>query len=238
MVSLPLRLSGSAALPLLSALFCLSAPLRASDTLFFEDFSGDLYTHWNLFGDPLPVRCDSMGLPPPCFDNNGDTMYTSGAISRASYHCAGGLVLESDMYVTSNPRGAWISGSLGFAFTDRVVYGTSGVPSYHIGITYAYLGEKNWGNPHLQGLIRFIVKCEEERDEVMTPHFNDFLDGWHRFRIEIDPDMTVSFHLDDSLAYVSVLELPPGGDSLSIVLGDRSNSWGRVYHDNVIVRRP
>lgn len=232
------RLSGSAALPLLCALSCLTAQLRASDTLFVEDFSEDLYTHWNLFGDPLPIRCDSMGLPPPCFDNNGDTMYSSGIISRASYDCSGGLVLESDMYVTSNPRGAWISGKLGLAFTDLLVYGTSVTPPYHIGVNYSYHGERDWMSPHLQGYIQFMVNNGEETDALRIPHFNDFLDGWHRFRIEIDTDMTVSFHLDDSLTYVSSLSLSPGGDSLSVFLGERSNSWGRVYHDNVIVRRP
>lgn len=238
MVGLSHRSGVAAALPLLSALLFLTAPIRAFDTLFTEDFSGDLRSNWNLFGDPLPIRCDSMGLPPPCFDNNGDTMYSSGAVSRASYQCEGGLVLEVYMYVTSNPRGAWISGSLGFAFADRLVYGTSGTPPYHIGISYSYHGERDWMSPHLQGLITFMVDNGEERDEVKIPHFNDFLDGWHRFRIEIDSDMTVSFHLDDSLAYASDLKLAPVGDSLSIILGDRSNSWGRVFHDNVTVRRP
>ena len=79
--------------------------------------STDLEKRWTLFGSPLPRISIKMGNPSPCFNNNGDESYGSGALSKRTFDYTNGLVIESDMYVTSNPNGCWISASMGFAKT-------------------------------------------------------------------------------------------------------------------------
>lgn len=220
-------------LPLLLAFHSFS-----SDTLFTEDFTGGLEVNWLLFGDPLPVICDSMGTPPPCFDNNGDTMFSSGAISRRSFDFSGGLVLESDVYVTSNPRGAWISATLGLDAVQGRDYGIEGMDPPLLRLGYSYAGEAQWHTPHLQGILVAGIRGGGEEDQLKAYHRNEFLDGWHRFRIELRPDMTAVFYIDSVRVLETVTPLAVEEDSLSIVLGARSSSWGKVYHDNIVLWRP
>ena len=219
-------------------LLLLSFDTLSSDTLFTEDFTGDLGENWLLFGDPLPVICDSMGMPPPSFDNNGDTMFSSGAISRNSFDFSGGLVLESDIYVTSNPRGAWITASLGLDFIRNRDYGIDGMDPPLLRIGYSYAGEANWRAPHLQGILVAGLRGCGADDQLSLYHCNEFLDGWHRFRIELRPDMTALFYIDSVEVFETVTPLPVEDDSLSIVIGSRSSSWGKVYHDNILIWRP
>ncbi|MCK4505223.1 MAG: hypothetical protein KAW14_06380 [Candidatus Aegiribacteria sp.] len=208
-----------------------------AEILLMDDFSEDLDDRWILFGEPLPILCDSMGLPPPSFDNNGDTMYSSGAFSRESFEYAGGLVLECDMYVTSNPRGAWISGRIGLDQVNEKEYGPSGAEIPEITMSYNYCGEANWGCPHLQGEINVSLRTSSDSlDSHVLVHRNEFLDSWHRFRIVLEPDLRASFYIDSIHIYTTELNLPPDLGPLSIYLGDRSNSYGRVFHDNLVLR--
>ena len=68
--------------------------------------------------------------------------------------------------------------------------------------------------------------------------YNDSLNSWHRYKIILEPDMTVSFNVDSLLLHESNLEFPPDQGQLSVMIGDRSSSWGRVYHDNLMLTRP
>jgi hypothetical protein len=209
----------------------------AGEVLMEEDFSGPLRDGWILYGEPLPMRCDSAGLPAPCFDNNGDTMYDSGALSRDSWDYSEGLVLECDMYVTSNERGAWIAGTLGLAVAEDVEYGQDGISPVMIRLCYNYLGEANWACPHLQGqLLADITLPDGSKDEFELVHLNDYMDEWHRFRIVIEEDLTVSFYVDSLLMRRTEESIPPGLGEMSVVLGNRSNAWGRVFHDNILLR--
>lgn len=208
------------------------------DILFEEDFSGELSIKWTLFGDPLPVNSDSMGLPPPSFNNNGDNLYNSGAISRESFDYSGGLVLECDMYIPSNERGAWISGIIGFGFT-REDRGIDGVSQSDITLGYSYLGEANWLRPHLQGTLRTVCNLPDGSKEMFERyHFNQCLDSWHRYSIVIGSDMTVSFYVDSILMHSTELALPGDIGGMVVVLEGRSGAWGRVFHDNVVLIRP
>jgi len=223
--------------PALLALLAMPSRAAPGRVLFEDGFSEPLERNWILFGDPLPVRRDSIGLPPPCFDNNGGTMYDSGALSRESWDYSQGLVLECDMFVTSNQRGAWIAGCLSFVLQDSISYGPDGLDHYFIRLSYNYCGEANWSCPHLQGqMIATMFLPDGTREQKEYLHFNEYLDGWHRFRIAIDRDMFVSFFVDSLLLYRTEHTVPEGLGGLSIVIGNRSNHWGRVYHDNLVLR--
>jgi len=211
--------------------------IAIGETLLEEDFSGPLQEGWILFGEPVPMLCDSAGLPAPCFDNNGDSMYDSGVLSRESWDYSEGLVLECDMFVTSNERGAWISGLLGLAIADEVECGQDGISPVLLRVCYSYLGEANWSCPHLQGQIAVDMSLPDgSRDQFELLHFNDYLDEWHRFRIVIEEDLRVSFYIDSLLIRRTEASIPPGLGEMSVVLGIRSGSWGRVFHDNILLR--
>ncbi len=226
----------AAAVPCL--LMALNPGHALGSILFEECFSGPLSRNWTLFGEPLPMICDSMGLPPPSFDNNGDTMYNSGAISRESFDYTGGLVLECDMYLTSNERGAWIHGTLGWSYTPEG-RGVDGATSFDIFLSYSYKGEADWWQPHLQGTLDARVRYPDGTQERHRRfRVNEYLDSWHNYRIVIEEDLRVAFLVDSSLFFRTEAALPPDLGDMVIVLGDRSNAWGRVFHDNIVVRTP
>lgn len=238
MVSLPLRLSGSAALPLLSALFCLSAPLRASDTLFVEDFSGNLSSNWIFFGDPPPRIEDSLGLPPPAFLNNGDAVRGSGAVSREIFRLGPGFFVECDIYLSCHERGTWVTARLEIVTPGFRNEGNS--RDYSIArMDLSYSGEMDWSCPHRQAVLS--VGCFHDPDtrfNLQTIHQNQLLDGWHKFRMGINEDRTVSYFIDDSLWCVSPISIPDTVANVRIKLGDRSSDWGIALHDNILVCGP
>jgi len=219
-------------------LACFTTGSYGSGILLEEDFSGDISTGWTLFGEPLPVICDTAGLPAPSFDNNGDNLYNSGCISRMGFDYLGGLVVECDMYVPSNERGAWISGLLGLAYPDED-QGIDGEVQADITIGYSYLGEANWLRPHLQGTLNLFLGLPDGRKERLEYlHFNECLDSWHRFGIVIERDLTVSYYVDSMLVHSTELVLPEDLGELAVVLQGRSGAWGRVFVDNLLVYVP
>jgi hypothetical protein len=127
------------------------------EILLQEDFSQPITGNWTPYGEPPPLFSDSTGLPHPSFDNNGDTFYNSGAISRKAFDYSKGLVLECDMYVTSNERGAWITGTMGFSRITETL-GEDGSTLTDIAISYLYLGEADWQRPHMQGGLMARVR--------------------------------------------------------------------------------
>ena len=221
-----------------TAVLILTGHFSFAEILLEDDFSGNLSDNWMLYGDPQSFICDSLGLPAPCFDNNGDALYNSGVFSKISWSSSDGLGLECDMYVTSNERGAWISGMIGldYSLEDQ---GDDGAPPSDIVLTYCYCGEADWAQPHLQGVLYANVRFPDgSKDKISFNHFNEFLDSWHRFRIVIELDRTISFYVDSLLVHETESALPSDLGVLSVVLGLRSNEWGRVYHDNLILRTP
>lgn len=233
------RLPGRCFHPILvkvTAMLILTGHFSLAEILLEDDFSGNLSDNWMLFGDPQPFICDTLGLPAPCFDNNGDAHYNSGVFSKISWSSSNGLVLECDMYVTSNERGAWISGMIGldYSLEDQCEEGSNPAD---ISLAYCYCGEADWACPHLQGSLYAVVRFPDgSKDNVSFNHFNEFLDSWNRFKIVIELDRTISFYVDNVLVHETEFALPPDLGALSVVLGLRSNEWGRVYHDNLVLR--
>jgi|GEM_PF-1534419 len=212
--------------------------LNAEDVIFQDDFSsGDLEENWIFYGDPLPEIMDTLGLPPPSFHNNGDTMWGSGVISRRQFDISDGLVMECDMFLSCDERGTWVSATMGVVtpgFRNEQDGGESRIAE----LNYGYNGELAWMRPHLQGLLRFVA-CVEGRTErfcVQMYHQNHLLDGWHNFMIEICTDRSVNYYIDDSLYCCSPQPIPDTLRTVRVQLGNQSSDWGTALHDNVTVR--
>jgi len=209
-----------------------------AEILLQDDFSGDLSENWVVFGDPLPYIDSISGSPPPSFCNNGDSMYGSGVVSREVFAVEGGLVLEADIYIDCEERGTWVTAALSFVLPWHLSEDTNRSGGI-ITTAFAYYGELNWGRPHLGGFIMVIMEDSMGgRFHQEFPHLDHLLAGWQRFAVRIAPDRTVSWTVNDSLISVSSEPLPLRFDSLRVLLGDRSSSWGIALHDNVILRRP
>ncbi len=216
-----------------------SASAAASDTLFVDDFSlGRLESNWMLFGDPQSKIIDSLGIQPPCFDNNGDSMWSSGAVSRKTFSTENGLVIQCDMYLSCDERGTWVTACL-----KVVTPGFSGERTgddYGLAaITLAYNGELSWQRPDLQTTLRFSYPSGRLPGYSELYRRNCLLDGWHRYRIEIVPDEPVNYFIDDSLCFTSPDVFPEEQKEVRVALGNRSvTDWGIALHDNIIVYAP
>ncbi|MCK4806435.1 MAG: hypothetical protein KAT09_02250 [Candidatus Aegiribacteria sp.] len=212
--------------------------LNASDTLFMDDFSGNLSQNWIMFGDPLPRILDSLGLPPPCFNNNGDSMAGSGVITREVFEIGEGLGIECDMYLSCDKRGTWVTASLYFITPDYI--NDRSQSGYTIAtLAFSYSGEMDWTSPHLQGVLTFnCFHDQENKSSIQLYHQNDMLDGWHRYRMEITEHSMVNYFIDDSLYCTSTVSVPDTAEHVRIQLGNRSSVWGIALHDNLIVYRP
>ncbi len=223
---------------LLSMMLSLNS-LHAGDTLFVDDFSsGELERNWIFYGDPQPRILDSLGLPAPCFNNNGDSMYGSGAVSRSVFEIAEGLIVECDMYLECSDRGTWVTASLGIATPG---FRNSRTPSdYSVAcFDLSYSGELDWARPHLQTILKMITGDGAVSSFLIEQyHQNHLLNSWHNYRIEIGADLQVTFFIDDSLAAHSNVQIPDTVNTVRIHLGDRSSDWGIALHDNLIVYRP
>ncbi|OPL17795.1 MAG: hypothetical protein AVO35_07915 [Candidatus Aegiribacteria sp. MLS_C] len=212
-------------------------PATSGETLLLDDFSSSaLSERWFFYGDPLPMTVDSLGLPAPAFCNNGDSNVGSGAVSRETFQLGAGFFAECDVYLTCLERGTWVTACLEIV-TPGFRQGDSTEEEYCIArIDLSYSGELDWAAPHRQAVIS--LSCRRSPEESFAQqyyHQNQLLDGWHRFRLEINDDLTVSYLIDDSLWCVSSVAVPDTTRTVRIRLGDRSSSWGIALHDNVRV---
>ncbi len=211
----------------------------AADTLLADDFSsGELESNWIFYGDPRPRILDSLGIPPPCFNNNGDAMAGSGIITREVFEIAEGLGIECDMYLSCEPRGTWVTASLYFITPDYI--NDRSQSGYTVAaLSFSYDGEMAWSCPHLQGVLYFnCFHDHENKFSIQLPHQNELLDGWHRFRMEINEHRIVNYFIDDSLYCSSTVSIPDTSEHVRIQLGNRSSDWGIALHDNLLVYRP
>ncbi len=213
--------------------------LQAADTLFVECFSsGALEPNWILYGDPQPVILDSLGLPPPCFLNNGDSMYGSGVFSREVFKIGEGLRVECDMYLECAERGTWVTAALAIVtpdFRDERTQRDFNIARMDI----FYSGELDWATPHRQCVLQLVSGDYEGANfRFEQYHQNQLLNNWHTYSIEINADRLVSFFIDDSLIVSSPVMIPDTVETVRVQLGDRSSDWGIALHDNLVVYRP
>lgn len=225
---------------ILFILFFSSITLNHSfaEILFTDDFStGNLATNWIFYGDPQSLIMEDLGNPAPCFNNNGDEMYGSGVVSREVFNIEDGIVLESDMYISCDERGAWVAGVIGFAQSGFRGSNSQDAQTLAV-LSFLYSGEKNWQMPHLQCALMLYCRQEDEAPFIHELlHQNQYLDGWHRFRMELTEDRIVHFYVNDSLLISTPSRIPDSYETVRIYLGDRSSDWGIALHDNLRVYR-
>lgn len=217
----------------------LDAGVFSGEVLFSDDFSsGELESNWILYGDPQSGILDSRGTPPPCFINNGDSMFGSGVISREIFPINNGIAAECDIYLECLERGAWVSASLRLVTPNYRNESTR--TDYAIASVFlSYLGELNWNRPHLQTVLLFTLHNIDGlvfRYELI--HQNHLLDDWHNYRLVLDEDRFVSLYIDENLIISTPEPISDSIESISIQLGDRSSDWGMALHDNLVVFRP
>ncbi len=215
-----------------------SITTRSQTNLLFSDgFSNtDLSENWIIFGSPLPVIDTNNGQPAPSFDNNGDSNYNSGAISKSTFDYTNGLSVSADMFVSSNPNGCWMEGLIGIAKSFNV--GSTVWPGYVVRFEYRYSGSLCWadeGEKEEGYLIMNILTENGDNEGYTVSKFNDCLDSWHNFRFTIDKERYVSFYVDDQLIYRTENRLHPDYTNMPLLLGSRSSQYGKVYHDNIKV---
>ncbi|MCK5036424.1 MAG: hypothetical protein KAS73_11060 [Candidatus Sabulitectum sp.] len=223
---------------LILALFCLAFPAvetaNAEEIIFSDDFqSGEISDEWVFFGDPTSIIEHDKGNPAPCFNNNGDSMYNSGILSRKTFNIESGLIIQCDIFLNCLPRGTWVNSCLGIydPSEDRGVEGPEKLAYFE----YAFSGELAWGGPHLQGVL--ALKIAGQHIPLMI-HRNQWLNGWHTFKIEFSPEGLCSFSIDDSLISSHHSDLLDDIDVVGVVLDGRSTSWGIALHDNLLVYVP
>lgn len=162
-------------------------------------------------------------------------MWGSGIISRRLFDIARGLTVECDIFLECHERGTWVDAALGVVtpgFRDT----GQGEELRLVEMDYGYNGELAWGRPHLQGVMKFIAfRDDSSRFFLELYHQNQFLDGWHRFRIEIHSDRSIDYFIDDSLYCRSTVSLSDTVTLVRVRLGNRSSDWGIALHDNLRV---
>ncbi|MCK4806436.1 MAG: hypothetical protein KAT09_02255 [Candidatus Aegiribacteria sp.] len=224
---------------LLITLVTLTFTSQSSEVLFSDDFSsGELESNWILYGDPLPRILDSLGLTPPCFNNNGDSMYGSGVVSREIFLIYEGIGVKCDMYMSCSERGTWVTALLSFITPGYRDDRTRN--DYQIAlIDYSYSGELDWGCPHRQGILKFSSFQDYNNQTIITHyHQNRYLNDWHSYSLEITEGRRVHYFIDDSLVLISPVPIPDTIEHVRIQLGNRSSNWGIALHDNLVVYRP
>ncbi len=227
---------------LMLTLFAFAFPVvetaNAQEILFSDGFqSGEISDEWTFYGDPVSVINSVNGNPAPSFNNNGDSMWSSGIKSRQTFRIHDGLVIQCDIFLSCHPRGTWV-GSF-FGIHDPALTSGNSEPSIVVGFKYLYSGELDWKQPHLEGKLVLVVSrfYSNETNPVLI-HMNDWLDGWHTFKIEISPEGLCSYFVNDSLISNVQASFPDSLDEVGIFLGGRATSWGTALHDNLLVYVP
>jgi len=201
----------------------------AGDEDLFEDFSGDLIDQWQPYGSPSPGISETMGNPAPSMYPNGDGSYDSGAISRSTFSFAAGLVLEADFYVI---EGSGFDPGISFGLQNPTNRGLDRVgpgSDYSVLIRYAWDSTGGW-----QGNLAYHALGADGTYMVSfwDTHINQYLNGWHRFRIEITPSGYVRFSIDGQLLETSPLPLDLKYDNVPVLLGRKRST---AYVDNVSI---
>ena len=221
----------------LSMLF-INISAQAQEILLSEDFqSGEISDQWTFYGDPVSILSTENGNPAPSFNNNGDSMWSSGIKSRKTFNIQNGLVVQCDIFLSCHPRGAWVGSFLGIH--DPALTSGNTEPKCIVTMNFAYFGELNWNKPHLQGVQECGVSRAYRTDIIPAQiHMNQWLDGWHTFKIEVSTEGLCSFFVDDSLVASTQASFPDSLDEVGIFLGGRATSWGVALHDNLLVYIP
>ncbi len=205
--------------------------------VFLDDFSGELNGKWILSSPRSPRINKYRGHPAPSADNHGDGTRNTGLLSKRSFDLTLGKIIRCDMYISPRSESAWIGGSFGLP-RNPAVFRKGEWPEWLVGMSYNYIGKLEWtkGPFHEEGtLICFLIDEDGNLEINRVPYTNRYLDGWHNFEIMIGASGFVEFRIDRELVYYSRKRLSSMRTHLHLLLGHRSGSGGKVYHDNVEV---
>ena len=201
--------------------------------LFRDDFNS--LDNWILFGNPLPVIRHNVYGRESVFDNNGDANYASGAYSRRKFSLHFPIILEAEIYTeVSDWSGCWNEPLIGLAVNDTSEHLNNGI----IYVSQPVVGDACWGAPtsyrrHAYFSIGYKgADGEWEKSESYSLLADEYLNGWHRWKIYIGEDRKPEFYVDDNLVYKAATPMTATLDNVVIVLGNRSSgSAGKSYHD-------
>ena len=205
--------------------------------VFFDDFSGALKGKWVLSLPQSPRINIYRGNPAPSVDISGDGTRNIGLLSKRSFSLAPGTIIRCDMYISPGNEKAWIGGSFGLP-RNPSVFKKGEWPDWLVGMSYNYIGKLEWtkGPFHEEGtLICYLIDEDGKLEINRVPYTNRYLDGWHTFEIMIGASGFVEFRIDRELIYYSRKRFSSTQTHLPLLLGHRSGSQGKVYHDNVEV---
>ena len=214
--------------------------------VFEDDFSELNLDTWIPFGSPSPRVLPSAEGRDGVFDNNGDGWCNSGAISKENFSFSNGFTVESDMFLrVTDVTGCWNEAIIGITRQNTPTgEGVCPSESYPLGVYIGifYTGDACWATPvekRRHAYFRAALYAEDGTSESVGYDLSadDYINGWHNYKIVVGSDRYVKFYVDGDLIYASKKKLHPDVlNKKKIFLGVRSSgSAGKSYHDFIKV---
>ncbi len=218
--------------------FIAPSKIEAYEVLYSEDFQdGVISEDWLFYGDPVSNINLEQGNPAPSFNNNGDSMHSSGIILKRSFAISDGIHLQVDNFLYCHPRGTWVSIEIGLFNPNLQQSLNADLPPVDFAqYKLAYSGELDWFAPHLETILLTNVVINE-RQMNHTIHANQLLNHWFTLTIELRPE-SCNFLIDDSLIETYPVTIPDSLTEVGIFIGGNATSWGTALIDNLVVYRP
>jgi len=251
-IFLGIRSSGSAGKSYHDFIKVYATPATIDQIL--DDFSELNLDTWIPFGSPSPRVLASVEGREGVFDNNGDSWCDSGVVSKEKISLTPPFVIESEMYLkVTDESGCWNQATFGLVGSNEPS-GEGSCPDsdYKRGaqINICYVGDACWGSPAKYRRHAYLgfgfwaengnwagVYMEGPTEEGPNINADEYVNGWHNYKIKVDESWHVSFYVDDKLIYESEKRIAP--DILTekrLYLGERSSgSAGKSYHDFIKV---
>ncbi len=220
-------------------LLIFSQTATAIEILYQENFQANRISEdWVFYGDPISRLSLEEGNPAPSFNNNGDSMGSSGIKSLFSFPLKDGICLQADVFITCHPRGTWVGIHAGMYDFDSEINQTQQdvMPDYFSYFSIEYSGELAWHSPHLETSIG-LHSLLPERKVTIVNHLNQYLGEWFTITVEMLPD-ECNLLINDSLFFNHVILLPDSSTNIGFFMGGRATNWGTMLVDNLIIYRP
>ncbi len=219
-------------------LLVFSQTASAIEILYQENFQANRISEdWVFYGDPISRLSLEKGNPAPSFNNNGDSMGSSGIKSLFSFPLNDGICLQADVFITCHPRGTWVGIDVGF-YNINSDLGTTNqdmMPTQYVYFNLSYDGELAWHCPHIETTLGLHSKLPKRN--LIIIHQNQYLGSWLKCTLELFPNES-SFFIEDSLIFTLETSIPDSVTNMGIFIGGRATSWGTALVDNLIVYRP
>jgi hypothetical protein len=217
---------------------------KGNQTDAFNDEFNSL-NNWKLYGSPQPRLLNSIFGAQGVFDNNGDGMYNSGAISIQTFDISKGFTLESEVYLDfSNLSGCWSGAAIGISDPTYKSWG-----GYDPWVNYSLQanGDACWGSNASTRRRATLIGGYKIASGTGWEGFGDtggsnpqpiyadqYANRWHILKIIIDQNLRPKFYIDNNLIYTGQQPIDASvlAQNRSIWLGDRSSgSAGKAYHN-------